>query len=125
MRPSEEHSRAHVRAQVQEVQAPAELQLSCVQMRAVQARKSLTALRALSGRAEFPTPPPACTWCNVVAEARMTTQPAPTVEQCRQFYAQEIRWLANLTTPALIDALAQVPREKFLGAPPWQIGSAE
>jgi len=55
----------------------------------------------------------------------MTTQPAPTVEQCRQFYAQEIRWLANLTTPALIDALAQVPREKFLGAPPWQIGSAE
>ena len=55
----------------------------------------------------------------------MTTQPKPNIEQCRQFYAQEIRWVANLATAGLVDALARVPRERFLGDPPWQIGSAE
>ena len=47
------------------------------------------------------------------------------VEDCRRFYAQEIRFAANLSSPALIEAFATVPREKFLGAPPWQIGSPE
>jgi protein-L-isoaspartate(D-aspartate) O-methyltransferase len=32
---------------------------------------------------------------------------------------------ANLSTPGLIEAFAHVPREKFLGPPPWLIGSAE
>jgi len=38
---------------------------------------------------------------------------------CRRFYAEEIQFAANLTSPALIAALAAVPREKFLGPGPW------
>jgi len=48
-----------------------------------------------------------------------------TIEECRNFYAQEIRFAANLTTPGLVEAYAKVPREKFLGPGPWQLGSAE
>jgi protein-L-isoaspartate(D-aspartate) O-methyltransferase len=48
-----------------------------------------------------------------------------TLEDCRAFYSQEIRFAANLTTPGLVEAFARVPREKFLGPPPWLIGSAE
>jgi protein-L-isoaspartate(D-aspartate) O-methyltransferase len=47
------------------------------------------------------------------------------IEDCRHFYSQEIRWLASLSTPGLAEAYARVPREKFLGAPPWKIGSPE
>ncbi len=48
-----------------------------------------------------------------------------TIEDCRQFYAQEIRFIANITTPGLVEAFARVPREKYLGPPPWQLGSPE
>jgi protein-L-isoaspartate(D-aspartate) O-methyltransferase len=48
-----------------------------------------------------------------------------TLEDCRAFYSQEIRFAANLSTPGLVEAFASVPREKFLGPPPWLIGSAE
>jgi protein-L-isoaspartate(D-aspartate) O-methyltransferase len=48
-----------------------------------------------------------------------------TIEECRAFYAQEIKFAANLATPGLVEAYARVPREKFLGPAPWQIGSAE
>jgi protein-L-isoaspartate(D-aspartate) O-methyltransferase len=48
-----------------------------------------------------------------------------TTEECRKFYAQEIRFAANLATPGLVDAFAKVPRERFLGPGPWQLGSAE
>lgn len=48
-----------------------------------------------------------------------------TLEECRLFYSQEVRFAANLTTPGLAEAFANVPREKFLGPPPWRIGSAE
>jgi protein-L-isoaspartate(D-aspartate) O-methyltransferase len=48
-----------------------------------------------------------------------------TLEDCRAFYAQEIRFAVNPTTPGLLDAFTRVPREKFLGPPPWQLGSAE
>jgi protein-L-isoaspartate(D-aspartate) O-methyltransferase len=48
-----------------------------------------------------------------------------TLEECREFYAQEIRLAANLSSPALVDAYAHVPREKYLGSPPWQIASPE
>jgi protein-L-isoaspartate(D-aspartate) O-methyltransferase len=48
-----------------------------------------------------------------------------TLEECRNFYAQEIRFVANLTTPGLMEAFARVPREKYLGPPPWQLGSPE
>jgi protein-L-isoaspartate(D-aspartate) O-methyltransferase len=47
-----------------------------------------------------------------------------TLEECRAFYAQEIRFAASLTTAGLVEAFGRVPREKFLGPPPWLIGSA-
>jgi len=48
-----------------------------------------------------------------------------TLEDCRSFYAQEVRWAANLSSSVMIDAYARVPREKYLGPPPWQILSAD
>jgi protein-L-isoaspartate(D-aspartate) O-methyltransferase len=47
------------------------------------------------------------------------------IEDYRRFYADEIRFVANLNSPALVDAFARVPREKFIGPGPWQVGSAE
>jgi protein-L-isoaspartate(D-aspartate) O-methyltransferase len=48
-----------------------------------------------------------------------------TIEECREFYSREVKFSANLTTPGLLEAFAKVPREKFLGPGPWQLGSAE
>jgi protein-L-isoaspartate(D-aspartate) O-methyltransferase len=47
------------------------------------------------------------------------------LEDCRRFYAEEIRLVASVASPALVEAYARVRREKFLGDPPWQIGSPE
>jgi protein-L-isoaspartate(D-aspartate) O-methyltransferase len=47
-----------------------------------------------------------------------------TLEDCRAFYAQEIRFAATVATPGLVEAYARVPREQFLGPAPWQIGSS-
>lgn len=41
----------------------------------------------------------------------------------RRFYAEEIRILSNITSPALVEAFATVPREKFLGPAPWHLAS--
>ena len=41
----------------------------------------------------------------------------------RRFYAEEIQMLANLKTAALVEALATVPRERFLPAGPWTVKS--
>ena len=48
-----------------------------------------------------------------------------TIEQCRRFYAEEVQYAANLTSCALVEAFARVPREDFLGPGPWQIGAAD
>jgi protein-L-isoaspartate(D-aspartate) O-methyltransferase len=47
------------------------------------------------------------------------------LDDCRRFYADEIRFAAGINAPALIDAFARVPREKFLGPGPWELGSPE
>jgi protein-L-isoaspartate(D-aspartate) O-methyltransferase len=39
----------------------------------------------------------------------------------RRFFAEEIAATAGLKTPALIDALASVPRERFLRPGPWLV----
>ena len=44
-----------------------------------------------------------------------------TLEECRHFYAEEIRFAANLNSAALVEAFARVQREHFLGPGPWQI----
>jgi protein-L-isoaspartate(D-aspartate) O-methyltransferase len=41
----------------------------------------------------------------------------------RQFYAEELRAVANLQSEALVKAFAKVPREHFLGPGPWQVRS--
>jgi protein-L-isoaspartate(D-aspartate) O-methyltransferase len=43
------------------------------------------------------------------------------LEQIRRAYAERLRLSARLKSPALVDALARVPRERFLGPGPWQI----
>jgi protein-L-isoaspartate(D-aspartate) O-methyltransferase len=43
----------------------------------------------------------------------------------RQFYAEEIRAVANIRSEALVEAFAKVPREDFLGRGPWQIASPD
>jgi len=47
------------------------------------------------------------------------------IEECRRFYADEIRFAANISSPALIEAFARVPREGFLGPGPWELGSPD
>jgi protein-L-isoaspartate(D-aspartate) O-methyltransferase len=39
----------------------------------------------------------------------------------RRFYAEEIEAVARLRSRALVEALATVPREQFLGAGPWTV----
>jgi protein-L-isoaspartate(D-aspartate) O-methyltransferase len=48
-----------------------------------------------------------------------------TLDDCRRFYAEEIRLVANLDSPVLVEALVRVPREKFLGPGPWQVALPE
>lgn len=48
-----------------------------------------------------------------------------TLEECRRFFAEEIRLAAHVQSPALVDAFARVPRENFLGPGPWKIASAD
>ena len=45
------------------------------------------------------------------------------LEQCRRFYAEELRVVANLTSAALVEAFARVPREHFMGQAPWRFAS--
>jgi protein-L-isoaspartate(D-aspartate) O-methyltransferase len=46
-----------------------------------------------------------------------------TLEQLRRFYSEELRIVAGLESPDLVSAFARVPRERYLGAPPWKFAS--
>jgi len=48
-----------------------------------------------------------------------------TIEQYRSFYAEEIRVVSQLDSIALVGAFAKVPRERFLGPPPWHTHSGQ
>ena len=48
-----------------------------------------------------------------------------TLDDYRRFYADDIRICASLHSPGLVEAFARVPREKYLGPPPWQIGAPD
>jgi hypothetical protein len=50
---------------------------------------------------------------------------AVTLDDCKRFYAEEIRFSANVRSPSLVAAFERVPREKFLGPGPWRIASAD
>ncbi len=46
----------------------------------------------------------------------------PAVLAARRFFAEEIRFTAPIEREEVVDAFARVPRERFLGAPPWRFG---
>src|SRR5882757_4781139 len=46
-----------------------------------------------------------------------------TLEQLRRFYSEELRIVAGLESPDLVSAFARVPREWYLGVPPWKFSS--
>ena len=48
-----------------------------------------------------------------------------TIEDYRRFYSEEVRLAAGLNSGPLTEAFARVPREQFLGPPPWQITSPD
>lgn len=48
-----------------------------------------------------------------------------TLEDCRRFYAEEVRIAADVQSAALVAAYARVPREKFMGPAPCQIASPD
>ena len=41
--------------------------------------------------------------------------------EARRFYAEELKYVAGIETPALVEAFATVPREAFLGPGPWSV----
>lgn len=45
------------------------------------------------------------------------------LEDHRQFYAEEIRAVAGIRSDALASAFATVPREDFLGPGPWKLAN--
>jgi protein-L-isoaspartate(D-aspartate) O-methyltransferase len=47
--------------------------------------------------------------------------PTLSIEQARAWFAEDLRVIANLRSPALVEALATVPRERFLGPGPWTL----
>jgi protein-L-isoaspartate(D-aspartate) O-methyltransferase len=48
-----------------------------------------------------------------------------TIEDYRRFYSEEVRLAAGLNSGPLAEAFARVPREQFIGPPPWQIASPD
>jgi protein-L-isoaspartate(D-aspartate) O-methyltransferase len=43
------------------------------------------------------------------------------IEDARRCYAEELRSLSHISSPALLAAFAMVPRERFVGPGPWRI----
>ena len=48
-----------------------------------------------------------------------------TLDDYRRFYADEIRIAADLRNAHLVQSFATVPRERYLGPPPWHICSGD
>ena len=46
---------------------------------------------------------------------------ATDLDAYRRYYAEGIQICSNLRTPALVEALATIPRERFLPPGPWTI----
>lgn len=44
-----------------------------------------------------------------------------TIEAARRCYAEELRSLAHISSPALLAVFSTVPRERFVGPGPWRI----
>jgi protein-L-isoaspartate(D-aspartate) O-methyltransferase len=51
----------------------------------------------------------------------VTTVRAPTLEEARHWFAEELRAIAHLADERVVSAFAAVPRERFVGPGPWRI----
>jgi len=47
------------------------------------------------------------------------------VDEARRYYAEELRFVADLKREEVVDAFARVPREDFLAGPPWYVATPE
>ena len=47
------------------------------------------------------------------------------LDQARAWFAEDLRVTSNLKSAALVEALARVPRERFVGPGPWMIRGSE
>ena len=45
------------------------------------------------------------------------------VRTARQLFAEELRFIANITSRSVVNAFARIPREHFVGPGPWRIKS--
>jgi len=45
------------------------------------------------------------------------------IEDARNWFAEDLRVAAAIKSRTVIDAFAKVPRESFIGPPPWRIGA--
>ncbi|MGA9672199.1 MAG: methyltransferase domain-containing protein [Terracidiphilus sp.] len=45
------------------------------------------------------------------------------LEAARRFYAEDLRFVARMQSPALFAAFSSVPRERFVGPGPWRVMS--
>jgi len=59
----------------------------------------------------------------VAARARARSAMVASIRATRRWYAEELRFVAHLHSPAVIAAFANVPRERFVGPGPWRIKS--
>ncbi len=48
-----------------------------------------------------------------------------TLDDVRQFYAEEVRFAAPIHSQRVVEAFRRVPREQFLGPGPWQIALSD
>jgi protein-L-isoaspartate(D-aspartate) O-methyltransferase len=46
---------------------------------------------------------------------------APTLEEARQWFAEELRVIGHLTDERVVGAFAAIPRERFAGPGPWHL----
>ena len=46
-------------------------------------------------------------------------------QEIRRAYAETLRTIAKIHAQGIVEAFARVPREQFLGPPPWQVGQVQ
>jgi protein-L-isoaspartate(D-aspartate) O-methyltransferase len=56
-------------------------------------------------------------------QAQKNSTSSHSVEEVRRWYAEELRFTARVSSPAVIEAFATVPRERFVGPGPWRVRS--
>jgi protein-L-isoaspartate(D-aspartate) O-methyltransferase len=49
--------------------------------------------------------------------------PSDALPKVRQWFAEELRFVSNVRSPAVVKAFATVPRERFVGPGPWRVRS--